>query len=292
MKRVMALVLAAAFVSIFCLAGSLKAQRESRVPALEKSPAKVSESEGGQHVESPRERDALERDARMEKARQAYVAKLEKQLDELKIRKRNLRDEQRSLREDIFKQCGMSPENVVPSLLNIEREILIARIDRAAKHGSRGALSNQVAEATAIAQKYLEADEILKNLESLVNDKAEALKSLQRLKETGMTSAAAVKTAEAELREAEIRTAARKEELTKGNGEAGAFKLNILVQENSVSIIQTEARLEVLLKEREKLSAVRNLVDAYNDITDGELPTINRLIDRLSEKFEDEKLSR
>jgi hypothetical protein len=286
MKRIMALALAAAFVSTFCLAGSLKAQRESRPPASERSPAKISENKEGQPVPSQKEYDE-----KTEKEWRVYIEKLEQQLGELKDRKRDLQNRQRLLRKETFDRCGMSPENVVPSLLDIEKEILSARIDFAARRGGNEALSKQFAEATVIVNRKLEEDEILKNLESLVGDKAEALKTLQGLKKAGDVPTADVRKAEAELREAAIRAASRKEELTKGEGEAGAPKLNMLMRENSLSIVKTEARLAILLEEREKLSATRNWVDDYTDITDSELPRLNRLIDSLSEKIEQEKWS-
>jgi hypothetical protein len=283
MKRIVKLFLPAAFVLFVCLAGSAQAQQGSTAASPGKEPGKAEATAGNT------DDNVAEIRKKQEKARAEARDKLELQLEELKMRKSRLQDQQRQLRVEVYKRCGMSPENVVPSLLNIEREILTARIDLAAKESINGTLAKQIAESAEKTKKNLDDDPVLKNLKSLDHDRAEAVQILEGRFKIGTVSYEDLSKAKAELSEAKIRLALREEESTKGNGDAGTAKFNSLIRENSLAISQIQVRLTLLLSESNKLRGARDLVDQYTDLTESEIPRLNRLIDRMSEKLLDEK---
>ena len=101
----------------------------------------------------PRSDIAAKRQAQLDKAREEVFAKLEQQLDDLKSENVKLQSEQKELRDEIYKRCGMSPENVVPSVLNIEREIFTSQIDLVEKERGKEVLAKQIAEGTENAKK-------------------------------------------------------------------------------------------------------------------------------------------
>jgi hypothetical protein len=283
MNRIMKLFLSATLFLLVCFMGLFWAQQGLIAAAPVKESGKSVEGENALDI-------AAKRQEQREKVREEVFAKWDQQLGELKKQKRDIQSKQRSLREEISKRCGMSPENVVPSLLNIERELLTARIELGVKQRSNEVLANLINDARENAKKNLGNDQVLKNLTELVDHRENALKVSENTPITGTSQFQLydVFKLKAELSEAKIRLAMREEELTKNNGEDGAAKLYLLMRENSLAVAQIEVRLNFLLKEREQLGYARNLVDEYTDITESELPRLNRQIDRMSEKLLDE----
>jgi hypothetical protein len=203
------------------------------------------------------------------------------QLATLKNQKEKLQGEQRAIREEIFQACDMSPENVVPSMLNMEREILSLKVEFAAKRANEQILAQTIAESSKNREQNIDSDEIVKNLKSIVGARQEALMVLKRGESQGSIPVQEITKAQSELSEAMIRLELRKEELLKGNGTAGMEKLNIRMRENSLELVQVEARLEILHSEYKRFRNIRDGVDAYIEIIDIRLPRINRQIDRL-----------
>lgn len=275
MNRTVKYVLPATLFVLACLVGMSWAQQGSTNAGLAKEQGKAEEAD-----KSP---------SRVNRFLEAYNKKYAKQLDDLKSQKVKLQSEQKQLRDEIYKRCDMSPENVVPSLLNIEREILTAQIDLRAKEGGNQVFANQISETTEKSKINLDNDQVLKELKTLVNDKTDACKILEGMQKSGTAPYIDLNKAKAELSEAKIRLALCEEDLTKGDGDAGTAKLNLLMRENSLAIAQIEVRLGALVNQCHKLRDTRDLVDHYNDITESEIPRFNRLIDRLSEQIQDEK---
>jgi len=275
-------VLPAALVVLVYLAGLSPAQQGSTTAAPGKEQGKAGEGDNASDI-------AAKRQARLDKAREEVFAKWNKQLDDLKSQKVKLQSEKKELRDEIYKRCGMSPENVVPSVLNIEREIFTSQIDLAEKERGKEVLAKQIAEDTENAKKNLDNDQVLKDLKTLVNDKTVAYKILEEMAKSGTAPFTDLNKAKAELSEAKIRLALREEDLTKGNGDAGTGKLNVLIRENSLALAQIEVRLDFLIRQCQRLRDTRDLVDHYTEITEIEIPRLNRQIDRLSEHISDDK---
>jgi hypothetical protein len=282
MKRSVKYVLPAALVILVCLAGLSPAQKGSTAAAPGKEQGKAGAGENASDI-------AAKRQARMDKDREEVFAKWNRQLDELKNQKAKLQSNQKELRGEIYIRCGMSPENVVPSLLSIEREIFTAQIDLEVKERGNETLAKQIAKAAENNRKNIDNDQVLKDLETLVNDKTVAYKILEEMQKSGTAPFTDLNKAKTELSEAKIRLALREEDLTKGNGDAGTAKLNLLMRENSLAIAQIEVRLNALIRQCQRLRDTRDLVDRYTDITESEIPRFNRLIDRLSEQIQDQK---
>jgi hypothetical protein len=217
-----------------------------------------------------------------------FIDKLKRQLDALENKKRDIQDVQRQLRDEIYKRCGMSPENVVSSVLNIERDVFAAQIDLVSKEHSKEAIAKQIAEDAENVKKNLGNDRVLKNLAELVQDRETALNLLEKSQGSGTTRFNEIYQAKAELSEAKIRLAIREEDLTKGNGDAGTGKLNLLIRENSLAVVQIRIRLDALISQCQRLRDTREMVEKYTDITEIKLPRVNHQIDRVSEKLLDE----
>jgi hypothetical protein len=278
MKRTVRYVLPAAMVVLVCLVGLSTAQQGPTAAAPGKEQEKAGAVENASDI-------AAKRQARMDKDREEVFAKWNRQLDELKNQKAKLQSNQKELRGEIYKRCGMSPENVVPSLLNIEKEIFTAQIDLRVKARGNQIIDNQISKTTEESKIILDNDQILKELKMLVNDKTDACKILEGMQKSGTAPYIELNKAKNELSEAKIRLAIREEDLTKGNGNAGTAKLNILMRENSLEEAQLQIRINVLSDKCQILRDNRDMVDNYNDITESEIPRLNRLIDRLSEKI-------
>ncbi|MGD0517013.1 MAG: hypothetical protein ABSA26_05700 [Thermoguttaceae bacterium] len=276
MNRTVKYVLPAGLFLLVCLVGLS--------PAQQGSTAAVPAKEQGKAGEAENESDIVDKN-NWNKYVEETLNKLTKQLDVLKNQKAELRSEQKQLRDEIYKRCGMSPENVVPSLLNVEREIFTAQIDLESKVRGKEAIAKQIAEGAENVKKNMDNDPVLKNLKSLVIEKTEALQILEGQYKMGTAPYTDLSKAKAELTEAKIRLALREEELTKGNGDAGTGKLYLLIRENSLAVTQIEARLIALSGHCQRLRETRDLVDQYTDRTESEIPRINRQIDRMSDKI-------
>jgi hypothetical protein len=216
-------------------------------------------------------------DAKFQEAYRRNLDKLLQQLNYLSEKKINYQFLQKELREKIFKQCEMSPENVVPTLLNMEREIMALQIDLEVRRERQKQLAEQIAQVTTNAKNIIEHDRVLEALKELVNARAaESAKAENKER------------AQAELAEAKIRLEVRKDELVKGNSDFSAEKLNSQMQENSLTLAEDNARLRYLMNHSDYLRSMRSEVDKYTVITETELAYLNRLIDNVNEQLRQE----
>lgn len=224
---------------------------------------------------------------RVQKKLEDKLIRLKDQLKEKENRKQMLKEEQISYRQKIYQEGSlMSPENVVPCLLSMEREILTLRTDLAVKEVTQKELAQRIAETSEDIEKLIKDDQVLKKMKDIVDNRKDNLESLRHRRNIDSVGEKVYSQAQMEISEAEIRLALRREELLKGNATEAVQKLNLILRENSLAIVQIRTRLDVLLSKYEELIGVRNLVDEYMDITEIEFPRLNRTIDRITEQLE------
>jgi hypothetical protein len=214
--------------------------------------------------------------------RDAAIKSDETQVQELKQRADELREKQRELRHAVQKTCGLSPENVAPILLGLERDRFNLEIEAKLKTARRESIARIVAEQSKHAHDRTGTDEIVAQLKRLVAARQDALKYRQEAHNVAAGSQGDVNNAEAELAEAEIRLAMRKEELGKSHedGDEVTDRLNRQLLDVSVELTQDELRLQLLATKLDALGAAQNLLDDYKYTSESELPRVLRLLDQ------------
>ena len=90
------------------------------------------------------------------------LKEMERREDEVRLRRRDRIEEQKALRAEIVKSCGLSPENVLPLLLALEKERFESEIDIQVKVVRRQSIEDMVAKATQETNKRTESDVVLK----------------------------------------------------------------------------------------------------------------------------------
>jgi hypothetical protein len=216
--------------------------------------------------------------------RDAAIKSNENEVRELKQRAEELREKQRELRQAVQKTCGLSPENVAPILLGLERDRFNLEIEVKLKTARRESIARIVAEQSKHAHDRAGTDEIVAQLKKLVAARQDALKYRQTLNDTATAggSALEVTNAQADLAEAEIRLATRKVELGKSreDGDEVTDRLNRQLLDVSVGLTQDELRLQLISTKLDALGAAQNLLDDHKYTTESELPRVLRLLDQ------------
>jgi hypothetical protein len=212
--------------------------------------------------------------------RDAAIKSDETQVRDLKQRAEELREKQRELRQAVQKTCGLSPENVSPILLGLERDRFNLQIEVRLKSARREELAQIIAKQTKQAEERVGDDEIVKQSNRVIAAR-QSLLTLQRarLAAQGVTEVD-VKNAEANLAEAEIRLAVRRQEIAKSQADAVIDRLNQQLLDVSVELTQDELRLKLITTKLDALGAVQNLLDDYKYTTESELPRVLRLLDQ------------
>jgi len=116
-----------------------------------------------------------------------------------------------------------------------------------------------------------------------------ALNEAQSLHKASAISEAEVLKAEADLAEAQIRAELRKEELAKSPANAAAGRLAQQARELRLDLLQDEVRVKVLADRLSALKKARDLLDRYNEITEVELPAVNRQLQELQMRIIQER---
>jgi hypothetical protein len=207
---------------------------------------------------------------------------------QLENERQSMRVQQQYLRSTILDKCGLSPENVTPILLGLERDTFAAQTEIHLKHVRGDKLAEVVAEATKEMAKRTAADSVAEHLKTIVEAKQAILSNIEkRNKATPHTvSDTEVKKAEVDLAEAQVRLALRKEELAKSAAGAEIERLNQQLRELSVDLQQDEIRDRLLGVRLAGLRQVRGIVDEYTDITEYELPRVNRALEKARAAYE------
>ena len=232
----------------------------------------------GKEAARPPEKPAAEADERAE-------AILRDRLAELKHRREQLREVLIRWRKETLKACGLSPENVVPVMLGLEREQFSLATEYEPKRARRDLLEKMIAETLAAAKAEGQSDVVVEYLKKIVAARELACKQLMSLHATGAVPADEVRKAEVDLVESQVRLALRKEELAKSKADAGIERLNQQLRELSLDLKQDEVRLNQVKARCALLSGARQIVDEYNQFADIELPAVSRQIEQVESRL-------
>ena len=205
--------------------------------------------------------------------------RLHKQLDMLQDQREGLRREREELSDRIVAVCGLSPENVKPVMLDLERELFMLKLGAETKRVRAQLLEKRVAEIAARTQDAAIHDSIAAELEKIVAARREELKLLRAQFNAAGASGGMVSKAEAELAEAEVRLAMRKQEVARPGGDGDREKLSGEVRELSIGVTLDDFRSRELDGRLVKLREARGLVDRFNDVAN-HIAALDREIDR------------
>jgi hypothetical protein len=226
-----------------------------------------------------------------EKQQALIVNKLEAEVQDLKKQAEQLRAVTREIRSEVRRKSGLSPENVAPILLGLERDRFALAIEVELKSARRASIAQLVANQTAAAQKRANADDVTAHLQRIAQVRRDMLAAQQDARKANAVSQNELHNAEAEADEAEIRLALRKEELAKSEGGTEIGKLNQQLLETSVSVSQDQLRLELLKQRLDVLDSVQGLLDQYKNVTESELPRVLRLLEQAETRLAQAKAS-
>ncbi len=248
---------------------------------------------GQQPTEKPAEvRNAEQRQVvakQLADEQKLVVKRLEAQVDELKQQAQRRYDVQRQLRSLVREKCGLSPENVMPVMLNLERDRFALEIEVKLKSARKKDLADTIAKETEIARQRGGDDEIADHLKQIVDVRQAAVAALEAARKVKGASDAEVKSAQADLAEAQIRLAQRKEELAKTHSEAAIDQLNRQLLDVSMAVTQDQLRFELLEERLKSLAQAEGILDEYQRVTESELPRILRLLDQAESRLADQK---
>jgi hypothetical protein len=185
-------------------------------------------------------------------------------------------DEQRAYRKEIIEQCGVSPENVLPLLLALEKDWLALRTEARVKEERERVIEAMLTKAAGETEKPTKSDAVLQHLEKIIAVRKAALNRAQEVQKKNAIPESDVQQAEADLAEAEIRAELRKEELAKSPATAEAGRLAQQARELHIEVTMDVSRERVLELKLSELRKARDMLDEYNRITVVELPALNR----------------
>lgn len=208
---------------------------------------------------------------------------LDAEVDQLSKRADEIRRSQRDLRDHVRQACGLSPENVTPVMLGLERDRFALEIEVKLKSARRQQLAETIAKETAVKSDRADLDEVLQHMQKIVEARQAMLAAQQAARNAKASSEIEFKNAQAELAEAQIRVALRKEELTKPREDTSVERLNRQLLELSVDVTQDQLRLELLKERLTALAAVQNVLDEYKN-AETELPRVLRMLDQIQER--------
>jgi hypothetical protein len=215
----------------------------------------------------------------------------DEQIQELKKQADGLREKQHELRTAVRDRCGLSPENVTPILLGLERDRFTLEIEVKLKAARRDALAQLIAKEAKLVQERAGSDEILEHLNKVIEARRTDLARKKQAREANAIAEQEVKDAEVNLAEAQIRVAVRREELGKSHEDPAIDRLNQQLLEISVEMTQDQLRLELLKERLTVLDSVQTLLDDYKNTTEIELPRVLRLLEQAQTQLAQVKLA-
>ena len=255
----------------------------SESPVSAQAPAEKPEPQV--QADSQRARDAVAKQG-------AQITKLaDEQIQEMKKQAERLGEKQHELRSAVRDRCGLSPENVTPILLGLERDRFSLEIEVKLKAAHRDSLAQLVAREAKLVQERAGSDEILEHLNKVVEARRTDLARKQQAREAKAVAESEVKDAEVNLAEAQIRVALRREELGKSHEVPAIDRLNQQLLEISVEMTQDQLRLELLKERLNVLDSVQSLLDDYKNTTEIELPRVLRLLEQTQTQLAQVKLA-
>jgi len=193
-----------------------------------------------------------------------------------------LQDQSAKKAEEIVTECGLSPENVKPVMLELERERFTLQVTLATKPVHIRILAEKVEAIVDEARNRAESDAVVVGLEKLVAARRKILTELRDRPAGGAASSADVSKSEADLTEAELRLALRREEIAKASGNGDLERLNRELRELTISRELEEVCLRQLDERLQKLRNVLARVRWYDD-NSYKIAIISREIERVGQ---------
>jgi hypothetical protein len=224
-------------------------------------------------------------------SKEAAVEKvLREQLDVLKHEREICRHEQLEMAKQIYNDCRLSPENVKPMMLELERERFKLQTSMTTTPEHLHILTEEVATIAAEAKTRDKSDAVLTILEKTIATRNKMLADLRARMATGTTTAVEVSKAEADLSDAEVRLATRREELAKTGGDE-LERLNRELRELSINHRLEQVRLRELDDKLKTLQAVLVNVSRCEDINE-RISSFSREIELVEHNLLDMSLAR
>ncbi len=201
------------------------------------------------------------------------------QIQALTFERGDARAKRRALEMEIRARCSLSPENVRPVMLGLERDRFALQTGVEVDRVRLDLLRSRVADAAAQAAKPAPPDPVAEGLKKIVAARRTARDMVRTAVATASAPRAEFDRAEADLAEAEIRLALRKEETAKSQTDGEKERLNRQLRELSAQLMLDEVRLRGLDSRLHMLHGALDLVDDYNDAT-GRIASIDREIEQ------------
>lgn len=223
------------------------------------------------------------------RAKLQEISRLESEVGNLASQAKLLAKVERDLRTAIQNTCGLSPENVATTIIELEKEKFNLGIEVEVGSEVESTLRSFVEQSAGEAAKRNDSDLVLKNLTANAELKQAQLERVKKLVAEKTVSEEDVETRESDLRAAQIQVELRKEELAKTAKPAGSQysqRLADLVLKQQ----EDEARLKILGEKLANLEAVHDQVDKYNEIKDVELAELSKQLELLKERIRQNQL--
>jgi hypothetical protein len=224
--------------------------------------------------------DAAREAAKQTERMKVQLERIRLQLDRLMSERNKLRHERAQIAEDIFAKCGLSPENVKPVMLELERERFMLQTALETKPAHLRALSEDMAAIAAQAQERAKADRVRESLEKILDERRRLAEIKQAQAKAAVATPDEATRAQAEQAEAEMQLALRKEEIAKAAGNGELERLSRELRELTVERSLDDVRLHTLEGKLKTLRSVLGAVDDYNDMNERIL-TLGREIEKM-----------
>src|SRR5262249_54831054 len=137
-----------------------------------------------------------------------------------------LHKSQQEIRAYIREKCGLSPENIAPVLLEVERERFNLEIEGKLKEARRQGLARMIAEQTDRTKQRTKDDQTGEYLETILAAREALLETQRNNVKTAAGTTIDVEKAEADLAEARLRAAQHNQEIGKSRESIAIDQLN------------------------------------------------------------------
>jgi hypothetical protein len=264
-------VLLACFAAMIGIAGYVLAADPA--PAAAKAAPPASKDELRQQK--------IEEHQRIEKWRNEMEDRMQEQIAKIEAERRQYILMQREIRDDIIKTCGLSPENVLPLLLALEKERFALESQVMLKSMRQDRIERMIGGPRNGTKERTESDVVLRHLEKIVAVRKAALNRAHEVQKKNAISESDVQQAEADLAEAEIRAELRREEVAKSPADAETGRLAQQVHELRLDVAQDELQAKILDQKLAALKKARDMLDRYNEITELKIPPFSRQLQEL-----------
>jgi len=213
------------------------------------------------------------------------VERLHVALDEARKERDAILDRQLALRMKLIEH-RLLPESVSEVMSALAMELIEVEVEL---YGKRGRIKSIEQAIDALAKKSQEEagrDEVLAKLMEIVGIRQSTMAQMRALQERSVASEADLQSARAELAEAELRAAIRKNELAAGGGTAALAELNEQLRSATIDLAELEARREYISARLEEGRPLIELGVQHDRIAESELQRADRRIRDIEDRLQ------